>query len=93
VERLRDGFELAEEDFALRGEGDVLGLAQSGLPQLRVASLQKTEHRTLAADARAHAERLVEADGTLGQGHEALDHELRTGWLSRVWAGEPSSGA
>ncbi len=35
----RDGFELAETDFELRREGDVLGLAQSGLPRLRVASL------------------------------------------------------
>ena len=32
VERTSDGFELAETDFALRREGDVLGLAQSGLP-------------------------------------------------------------
>ena len=40
VAELRDGFELAERDFELRREGDVLGLAQSGLPRLRVASLQ-----------------------------------------------------
>ena len=39
--RSRDGFELAERDFELRREGDVLGLAQSGLPRLRVASLQR----------------------------------------------------
>ena len=32
VARTTDGFELAETDFALRREGDVLGLAQSGLP-------------------------------------------------------------
>ena len=38
--RSHDGFELAEQDFELRREGDVLGLAQSGLPRLRVASLQ-----------------------------------------------------
>ena len=34
-----DGFALAERDFELRREGDVLGLAQSGLPRLRVATL------------------------------------------------------
>ena len=39
VAEIRDGFELAERDFELRREGDVLGLAQSGLPRLRVASL------------------------------------------------------
>ena len=33
VAELRDGFELAERDFELRREGNVLGLAQSGLPQ------------------------------------------------------------
>ena len=32
VAELRDGFELAERDFELRREGDVLGLVQSGLP-------------------------------------------------------------
>jgi len=34
-----DGFALAEEDLLLRGEGDLLGLRQSGLPGLRAASL------------------------------------------------------
>jgi len=93
VERLRDGFELAEADFALRGEGDVLGLAQSGLPQLRVASLQRADHRDLAARARAHAEALLDESGSFELGHEALERELRGGWLARVWAGEPASGA
>ena len=45
VARTLDGFELAEADFELRREGDVLGLAQSGLPRLRVASLQRADHR------------------------------------------------
>ncbi len=36
-----DGFALAERDFELRREGDVLGLAQSGLPRLRVATLRE----------------------------------------------------
>ena len=53
-----DGFELAERDFELRREGDVLGLAQSGLPRLRVATLANATHRELAARARVHAERL-----------------------------------
>ena len=41
IAELRDGFELAERDFELRREGDVLGFAQSGLPGLRVASLTR----------------------------------------------------
>ena len=61
----RDGFVLAEEDFALRREGDVLGFAQSGFPRLRVASLQRDDHRELAVAARRHAERLLDEDGRL----------------------------
>ena len=32
-----DGFRIAEEDLRLRGEGDVLGTRQSGMPGFRVA--------------------------------------------------------
>ena len=35
-----DGFRLAEEDLAMRGAGDVLGTAQSGLPRFRIANLE-----------------------------------------------------
>jgi ATP-dependent DNA helicase RecG len=93
VEQLRDGFALAEEDFALRGEGDVLGLVQSGLPPLRVASMQRPEHRELAVRARSHAERLVDERGDLVPGEERLADELGGGWLARVWSGDPASGA
>ena len=37
--RTNDGFELAEQDLRLRGEGQVLGERQHGLPELRLASL------------------------------------------------------
>ncbi len=52
VAELRDGFELAERDFELRREGDVLGLVQSGLPQLRVASLPATTTASWPSGAR-----------------------------------------
>ena len=60
-----DGFALAEKDFELRKEGDVLGLAQSGFPRLRIASLQVAEHRELAVRARRHAEALLDDAGRL----------------------------
>ncbi|MBA2373362.1 MAG: ATP-dependent DNA helicase RecG, partial [Chloroflexi bacterium] len=93
VVELRDGFELAEKDFELRREGDVLGLAQSGLPRLRVASLQEEGHRDLAARARRHAEALLDPAGRLDAVHTALAAELEQGWLKRVAAAEPASGA
>jgi len=94
IETLTDGFELAEKDFELRGEGDVLGLVQSGLPQLRVASLQRPDHRALAAHARTHAESLLNPAGELhGEELAALRDELNAGWLEPIWSGNPASGA
>jgi len=94
LEQTTDGFLLAEADFELRGEGDVLGLAQSGLPRLRVASLQREDDRRLAREARRHAEALLDAGGRLRPGAGAgLAHELERGWLAGVAAGEPASGA
>ena len=93
VTEIRDGFELAERDFELRREGDVLGLAQSGLPRLRVASLQDKTHVVLARRAREHAEALLDDAGGLPATEAALARELQHGWLERVWAGDPASGA
>ena len=76
VAETHDGFALAEKDFELRKEGDVLGLAQSGFPRLRVASLQVAEHRDLAVRARAHAEALLDADGRMEPPRPALAAEL-----------------
>ena len=90
VKETSDGFELAERDFELRREGDVLGLAQSGLPRLRVASLQEASHRELAIQARSRAEALLDARGVLIDGVDALRHELDAGWLRRISAGEAS---
>jgi ATP-dependent DNA helicase RecG len=36
-----DGFRIAEEDLAMRGAGDLIGTAQSGLPRFRVADLEQ----------------------------------------------------
>jgi len=37
IRETTDGFAIAEEDLRLRGEGDVLGVRQSGLPGYRIA--------------------------------------------------------
>jgi len=94
IETMNDGFELAEKDFELRGEGDVLGLVQSGLPQLRVASLQRLDHRELARRARVHAEALLDPVGELrGEAVAVLQRELTAGWLEPIWSGDPAGGA
>ena len=40
----QDGFVIAERDLQIRGPGDVLGVRQSGLMQLRVADLIRDQH-------------------------------------------------
>ncbi|MCW2987453.1 MAG: box helicase domain protein, partial [Solirubrobacterales bacterium] len=49
VAKERDGFKLAEVDLSLRGEGEILGTRQSGLPRFAVASLPKDTKTLLAA--------------------------------------------
>jgi ATP-dependent DNA helicase RecG len=56
-----DGFELAERDLELRGEGQLLGTRQSGLSDLRFTRLRAD--RDLLERARELARRLVHEDG------------------------------
>ena len=63
-----DGFALAEEDLQLRGEGQVLGERQSGLPELRIASVIRDAD--LLESAREDAIAMVAADPRL----EGLEH-------------------
>jgi ATP-dependent DNA helicase RecG len=83
-----DGFALAEMDLEQRREGELLGVSQSGLPPLRVASLTRPAHQQLSRKARELAEELVDADGRLPPTYSALEREITTGWLARVGAGE-----
>ncbi len=55
-----DGFRIAEEDLAIRGAGDVIGTAQSGLPQFRIADLER--QAGLMAMARKDAQSFLERD-------------------------------
>ena len=58
-----DGFRIAEADLKLRGEGDVLGTKQSGMPGFRVTD--PDVHRDLMEMARKEARLIVETDPDL----------------------------
>jgi RecG-like helicase/REP element-mobilizing transposase RayT len=63
LERTSDGFEVAEADWELRGPGDLLGTAQSGLPALKIGNLKTDAH--LMRRARAVAVSILERDPRL----------------------------
>ena len=83
IEKIQDGFELAEEDLRLRGPGEFFGTRQSGLPDLRMAKLSDVGLLELA---RSEAIRLFQIDPRL----EKPEHHLMAKELARVWpeAGE-----
>jgi len=58
-----DGFRIAEEDLAMRGAGDLIGTAQSGLPRFRVADLERQS--ALMAVAQSDARKLLHDDPEL----------------------------
>jgi ATP-dependent DNA helicase RecG len=58
-----DGFRIAEEDLRLRGEGDVLGTRQSGMPGFRLARLEV--HGQLLRAAREDAMLVLNRDPKL----------------------------
>ena len=58
-----DGFQLAEEDLKMRGEGDLFGKAQSGLPEFRTGSVV-SDYQVMVV-ARDEAKRIVQADPDL----------------------------
>jgi ATP-dependent DNA helicase RecG len=63
LERTSNGFEVAETDWELRGPGDLLGTAQSGLPALKIGNLKTDAH--LMRRARAAAMSIFQADPRL----------------------------
>jgi len=63
LERTSNGFEVAEADWELRGPGDLLGTAQSGLPALKIGNLKTDAH--LMRRARGAAMSIFQADPRL----------------------------
>ena len=58
-----DGFVIAEQDLAMRGAGDLIGTAQSGLPKFRIADLEG--QASLMAVAQSDARKLLADDEKL----------------------------
>jgi ATP-dependent DNA helicase RecG len=69
LEKTSDGFQVAEADWDMRGPGDLLGTAQSGLPELKLGNL-KTDSQIMK-QARAAAVAIFEND----PGLEAPDNQ------------------
>jgi REP element-mobilizing transposase RayT len=63
LEKTSNGFEVAEADWELRGPGDLLGTAQSGLPALKIGDLKRDAN--LMRRARAAALSIFKADPRL----------------------------
>ncbi|MEW5926721.1 MAG: ATP-dependent DNA helicase RecG [Gemmatimonadota bacterium] len=87
AERLRifasteDGFAIAEADMRLRGQGDLFGARQSGMPSFRFADLEKDE--ALLTRARGEARAIVDADPELDK-HPRLREALDTRYGERA---------
>jgi ATP-dependent DNA helicase RecG len=78
IERVYDGFKLAEEDLNLRGPGEFFGTRQSGLPDLRMARLSDV---AILEAARKEATIVFQKDPRL----KKPEHSLLAKELTRVW--------
>jgi ATP-dependent DNA helicase RecG len=79
--RTTDGFELADEDLRLRGEGTLFDTRQSGMPDLKLARL--AEDLDLVRRARARAFALIEDDPRLDR-HPELLRELEARFVASI---------
>jgi ATP-dependent DNA helicase RecG len=82
-----DGFQIAEEDLALRGPGELLGPKQAGAPRLRFGDL--AQHTELLLEARRHAEAVLADDPELANpAHAALRRALERRLAQTVYGAE-----
>jgi ATP-dependent DNA helicase RecG len=79
MERVHNGFALAEKDLELRGPGEFFGTHQSGLPNLKLAKLTDLHNLELA---RREAITLFQEDPDLNK----AEHQLLRQQLNQAWA-------
>ncbi len=77
LEETTDGFIVAEADLQLRGPGDLIGTAQTGLPPLRLGDLHRDQAEMLAA--RHHARKVFAEDPHL----EDPTHANLKAWINK----------
>ncbi len=83
MEQTTDGFKIAEEDLAIRGPGEFLGIRQSGLPDFRIAHILRDVN--ILNDAKTDAFSLIENDPLLDRTeHAALKEVLLHRWGGRL---------
>lgn len=80
LEEIQDGFKLAEEDLKLRGPGEFFGTQQSGLPELKVASITNVQ---LLEIARREATTFFRNNPDTAKDRTSLLGEK----LTRIWQG------
>lgn len=75
IAQISDGFKLAEEDLKMRGQGDLFGKAQSGVPEFRVGNVVNNYNTLVVAQKVARI--LVKEDPNLtNSSHKFLKQVL-----------------
>jgi ATP-dependent DNA helicase RecG len=83
MEQTDDGFRIAEEDLAIRGPGEFMGIRQSGLPDFRIANILRDGR--ILTEAKKEAFSLVDSDPFLKRPeHTALKEALFKRWEGRL---------
>jgi ATP-dependent DNA helicase RecG len=81
--KYQDGFSIAEEDLSIRGPGEFLGTRQSGIPELRVASIIRDAK--ILEKTRKEAFQLLEMDPELSfPDHQGLRQQLERRWQDKL---------